>query len=234
MAKKNSRDLFKQMNSNVSILEETDKSPILNTENEPNVKTEYKTSPNKKEITENNNKDLEAKKVEEQVVKKSTRKPEEQVTQKSTHKPEGQVIKEPTLKSTELGRNSAFEEMGFLEKKDNNLVRITYNLTYELNEKFNNFTEEYKLYKTSLIKALIEGWLDGSIELDENEVLFNDGLIKIKKKAGTRKAVGSILIPAELDNAFTKKCHETEIEKNNCIFRLLKKYLEQKILEGKL
>ena len=222
MAKKNSRDLFKQMNSNVSILEETDKSPILNTENEPNVKTEYKTSPSKKEVTENNNKDAEAKKVEEQAVKKSTRKPEEQ------------VIKESAFKSTELGGNSAFEETGSLEKKDNNLVRITYNLTSELNEKFNNFTEEYKLYKTSLIKALIEGWLDGSIELDENEVLFNDGLIKIKKKAGTRKAVGSILIPAELDNAFTKKCHETEIEKNNCIFRLLKKYLEQKIPEGKL
>ena len=48
MAKKNSRDLFKQMNSNVSILEETDKSPILITEKESNMKTEYNTFPFKK------------------------------------------------------------------------------------------------------------------------------------------------------------------------------------------
>lgn len=210
MAKKNSRDLFRQMNNNVSILEETDKSPILNTENEPNVKTEYNASPDRKEVTENKSKDTGRKKAEEQVVKESTRKP------------------------AELKGNPAFEETGSLEKKDNNLVRITYNLTYDLNEKFNSFTEQYELYKTSLIKALMEGWLDGSIELDEDEVLFNDGLIKIKKKAGSRKAVGSILISAELDNAFTEKCHETGIEKNNCIFRLLKKYLEQKIPEGKL
>lgn len=209
MAKKNSRDLFKQMNSNVSILEETDKSPILNTEKEPDMKTEYHISPDRREAAEDKNKNVKMKKVEEKTVKESTR------------------------KIAESERNPAVKETGSLEKKDNNLVRITYNLTYDLNEKFNSFTEQYELYKTSLIKALIEGWLDGSIELDENEVLFNDGLIKIKKKAGSRKAVGSILISAELDNAFTKKCHEAEIEKNNCIFRLLKKYLEQKMPEGK-
>lgn len=210
MAKKNSRDLFKQMNSNVSILEETDKSPILNTENEPDVKTENITSTDREEVTEKRSMDTEIKKAEKQVVSESTRKP------------------------AELEENPAYGENGSLEKRDNNLVRITYNLTYDLNEKLNSFTEQYELYKTSLIKALMERWLDGSIELDENEVLFNDGLIKIKKKAGSRKAVGSILISAELDNAFTKKCHETGIEKNNCIFRLLKKYLEQKIPEGKL
>lgn len=205
MAKKNSRDLFKQMNSNVSILEETDKSPILNTENEPDMKPEYHTSQNGQEAKKDKSKDIKMKNVEEKTVIESTH------------------------KQAELEKNPVFGENNSLEKKDNNLVRITYNLTYDLNEKFNSFTEQYELYKTSLIKALIEGWLDGSIELDENEVLFNDGLIKIKKKAGSRKAVGSILISAELDNAFTKKCHEAEIEKNNCIFRLLKKYLEQKI-----
>lgn len=210
MAKKNSRDLFKQMNSNVSILEETDKSPILNTENEPNVKTEYNTLPDKKETTKNKNRDTETKKIEEQAVIESTR------------------------KSTELEKNPVSGENGSLERKNNNLVRITYNLTYDLNEKFSNFTKQHEVYKTSLIKALMEGWLDGSIELDENEVLFNDGLIKIKKKAGSRKAVGSILISAELDSAFARKCNETDIEKNNCIFRLLKMYLEQKIPEGKL
>lgn len=203
MAKKNSRDLFKQMNSNVSILEETDKSPILNTET--NMKTEYHTSQSGQKA-ENKSKNVKVKKVEEKTVNKPA----------------------------ELERNPVFEETGSSEKKDKKLVRITYNLTYDLNEKFNSFTEQYELYKTSLIKALMEGWLNGSIELDENEVLFNDGLIKIKKKAGSRKAVGSILISAELDNAFTKKCRETEIEKNNCIFRLLKKYLEQKVPEGKL
>lgn len=210
MAKKNSRDLFKQMNSNVSILEETDKSPILNTENEPNVKTEYNTLPDKKETTKNKNRDTETKKIEEQAVIESTR------------------------KSTELEKKPVSGENGSLERKNNNLVRITYNLTYDLNEKFSNFTKQHEVYKTSLIKALMEGWLDGSIELDENEVLFNDGLIKIKKKAGSRKAVGSILISAELDSAFARKCNETDIEKNNCIFRLLKMYLEQKIPEGKL
>ncbi|MDE7274403.1 MAG: hypothetical protein K2N95_15355 [Lachnospiraceae bacterium] len=210
MAKKNSRDLFKQMNSNVRILEETDKSPILNTENAPEVKTEDNASSGRKEVTETKSRNTEKKKAEEQMVKKNTRKP------------------------AGIEENPAFEETDSLEKKDSNLIRITYNLTYDLNEKFNSFTKQYELYKTSLIKALMEGWLDGSIELDENEVLFNDGLIKIKKKAGSRKAVGSILVSAELDNAFTKKCHETEIEKNNCIFRLLKTYLEQKMPDGKL
>lgn len=62
------------MNSNVSILEETDKSPILNTENEPNVKTEYNTLPDKKETTKNKNRDTETKKIEEQAVIESTRK----------------------------------------------------------------------------------------------------------------------------------------------------------------
>lgn len=210
MAKKNSRDLFKQMNNNVSILEESDKSPILNTENEPNAKTEYKTFPDRKETTKNRKSDTKTKKVEEQ------------------------EVTEPIRKSTELETKPVSLENVSLERKDNNLVRITYNLTYDLNEKFNSFTKQYEIYKTSLIKALMEGWLDGSIELDENEVLFNDGLIKIKKKAGSRKAVGSILISAELDNAFTRKCNEADIEKNNCIFRLLKMYLEKKIPEGKL
>lgn len=210
MAKKNSRDLFKQMNSNVSILEESDKSPILSTENESNVETEYNALPDKKEATKTRKRDTETKKVEEQIVTK------------------------PTRKATELEKNPVAGENISLERKDNNLVRITYNLTYDLNEKFNNFTKQYEVYKTSLIKALMEGWLDGSIELDENEVLFNDGLIKIKKKAGSRKAVGSILISAELDNAFTRKCNEADIEKNNCIFRLLKMYLEKKITEDKL
>lgn len=196
------------MNSNFSILEETNKSPILNTENESDVKTEESSSTDGKEVTKN--KDTELKKSQEQMVKGSAR------------------------KTAESEKKSVLEETGSLEKKDSNLVRITYNLTYDLNEKFNSFTKQYELYKTSLIKALMEGWLDGSIELDENEVLFNDGLIKIKKKAGSRKAVGSILVSAELDNAFTKKCHETAIEKNNCIFRLLKKYLEQKMPNGKL
>jgi hypothetical protein len=196
------------MNSNFNILEETNKSPILNTENEPDVKTEESSSTDGKKVTEN--KDTGLKKSQEQ------------------------MVKEPAHKTAESEKKSVLEETGSLEKKDNNLVRITYNLTYDLNEKFNSFTKQYELYKTSLIKALMEGWLDGSIEFDENEVLFNDGLIKIKKKAGSRKAVGSILVSAELDNAFTKKCHETAIEKNNCIFRLLKKYLEQKMPNGKL
>ncbi len=39
------------MNSNVSILEETDKSPILITEKESNMKTEYNTFPDKEETT---------------------------------------------------------------------------------------------------------------------------------------------------------------------------------------
>ena len=69
MAKKNSRDLFKQMNSNVSILEETDKSPILITEKESNMKTEYNTFPDKEETTKNKNRNTETKKVEEQAVK---------------------------------------------------------------------------------------------------------------------------------------------------------------------
>lgn len=210
MTKKNSRDLFKQMNSNVSILEETDKSPILITEKESNMKTEYNTFPDKEETTKNKNRNTETKKVEEQ------------------------AVIEPTRKTTELEKNPISGENGSLERKENNLVRITYNLTYDLNEKFNSFTKQHEVYKTSLIKALMEGWLDGSIELDENEVLFNDGLIKIKKKAGSRKAVGSILISAELDGAFTRKCNETDIEKNNCIFRLLKMYLEQKIPKRKL
>lgn len=210
MAKKNSRDLLKQMNSNVSILEETDKSPILNTESDPNAKTEYSTLPDGKEAAKNKRRDTETKKAEKQ------------------------AVTEPTHKTTELEKNPVFGENGSLERKENNLVRITYNLTYDLNEKFNSFTKQYEVYKTSLIKALMEGWLNGSIELDESEVLFNDGLIKIKKKAGSRKAVGSILISAELDSAFTRKCNETDIEKNNCIFRLLKMYLEQKIPDSKL
>ena len=61
MAKKNSRDLFKQMNSNVSILEETDKSPILITEKESNMKTEYNTFPDKEETTKNKNRNTETK-----------------------------------------------------------------------------------------------------------------------------------------------------------------------------
>lgn len=202
MAKKNSRDLFKQMNSNVSILEETDKSPILNTEMESSAKSEkYISTVEHKEITEKKQK-------EEQVLQKR----EEKLAEKAT----------------------VFERKDSLEKADNNLIRITYNLTYDLNEKFNSFTKQYELYKTSLIKALMEGWIDGSIEIDESEVLFNDGLVKIKKKAGSRKAVGSILIPEELDKAFTKKCHELGIERNNCIFRLLKNYLEQKGSENKV
>lgn len=204
MAKKNSRDLFKQMNSNVSVLEETDGSPILDTENGSDVEAEHITAADKKQLTGNKSKDAGVKKAEKQVVREAARKP------------------------GVSGEDHALGGTDPLEKRDSDLVRITYNLTYDLNEKFSRFTERFELYKTSLIKALMEGWLDGSIELDENEVLFNDGLIKIKKKAGSRKAVGSILISAELDKAFTKKCHETGIEKNNCIFRLLKKYLEQK------
>lgn len=209
MAKKNSRDLFKQMNNNVSVLEETVKSPILSTLNANDNKLtddialethDRETLPDSQQEDEKPHNEIKPQKAEANDKFKDKKKKETKEKTEENH-----------------------------EKNGAGLVRITYNLTTDLNEKLNDFIQQYEVYKTSLIKALMEGWLNNTIELDEDEVLFNDGLIKIKKKAGARKAVGSILIPAELDKDFAKKCHEIGIDKNSCIFRLLKKYLSQKI-----